>query len=82
MSEQNPQKVNVLVDGTLTGKKTYNVKLNLVVREVPGNFVVEREDFAPMEGFQVEDGEYVLCYSYGNKDFKRNKTVKSTGLKK
>jgi hypothetical protein len=29
---------NVLVDGTLTGKKTYKVKLNLVVREVPGEF--------------------------------------------
>jgi hypothetical protein len=44
--------------------------------------VIEREDFAHMEGFQVEDGEYVLRYSYGNKDFTLNKTVKSSGLKR
>jgi hypothetical protein len=79
MSEQSPRE-SVLVDGTLTGKKNYTVKLRLVVRKVPHDFVVESEQFAHMDGFQVEDGEYTLRYSYGNKNFKLNKTVKSTGL--
>ena len=86
MSRQNPH-TNVTVDGTLTGAKSYHVKINLAVRElwgqntVPDDFVVEGEELSPMLGMVVEDGEYVLRYSLDNRDSKFNRRVVSGRLR-
>jgi hypothetical protein len=73
MSRRNPY-LTATVDGTLTGKKTYHVKVNLDVMElwgqytVPHDLVVRGEELSPMSGMVVEDGDYVLKYSSNNSE--------------
>ena len=86
MSRQNPH-VTVTVDGSLSGTRTYQVKLVLSVRELwgmntsPDDFVIEGEELSPMSGMVVEDGDYVLMYSFDNRDFKFNRRVVGGRLK-
>ena len=61
--------------GTLEGGgKTYNVKLNLTVKELwadesmtPLDRVVTRAELSPMSGVAVQNGNYTLRYSFNGK---------------
>ncbi len=80
MSRQNPH-TKVIGDGSLTGTKYYEVKIILTLREVwgtksvPDESTIEKEELAPTPGITVEDGDYVLRYSFENRDHKLNKTL-------
>ena len=80
MSRDNPH-LKVMVDGTLTGTKFYPVKIILTLREVwgtksvPDERTIEKEELSPIPGMAVEDGDYVLRYSFENRDHKLNRTV-------
>jgi len=86
MSRENPH-TKITVIGTLTGTKTYQVKILLTLRElwgtkaVPRDFVVEEEELSPVSGMTVEDGEYVLRYSIDNKESEVNRRVVNGKLK-
>jgi hypothetical protein len=74
MSRQNPH-ITATVDGTLTGTKTYHVKVKLDAMELwadqftaPIDFVVQGEELSPMSGMVVENGDYVLRYRFNNRD--------------
>lgn len=73
MSRANPYFATT-VDGTLTGNKEYQVKVDLEVMELwgqftaPADFVVQGEQLSSMSGIVVEDGDYVLRYRFNNKD--------------
>lgn len=86
MSRENPH-TKITVNGTLTGTKTYQVKIFLTLRElwgrkaVPKDFVVEEEELSPVAGLTVEDGDYVLRYSIDNTVSKVNRRVVNGKLK-
>ena len=69
------------VDGSLTGTKTYAVKIFLTLRElwgtktVPDQVTIEKEELSLTSGVVVEDGDYVLNYSFENRNHKLNRTV-------
>jgi hypothetical protein len=78
--------VEVTVNGTLAGAKTYFVSLRLTIRELwgqdtsPDDAAVVREELSPMSGVVVDDGEYVLNYAYGGRDYALNRRVVSGRL--
>jgi hypothetical protein len=80
MTRLNPH-IKVTVDGILNGTRTYHIKVILAVRELwgtntaPEDLVVEGEELSPISSLGVEDGDYVLTYSFGSKDFKLNRKV-------
>lgn len=86
MSRENPH-TKITVNGTLTGTKTYQVKILLTLRElwgtksVPKDFVVEEEELSPVAGLTVEDGDYALRYSIDNAVSKVNRRVVDGKLK-
>ena len=61
------------VPGDLIGQKTYHVRLDLTVVElpdqsnVPDDYTVSRVELSRMSGMVVDDGNYILRYTYYGK---------------
>jgi hypothetical protein len=70
------------VPGDLVGQRTYHVRLDLTVVELPGQSVpddctVSRVELSRMSGMVVEDGNYLLRYTYYGKIEEKNVRVQN-----
>jgi hypothetical protein len=71
------------VPGDLVGQRTYHVRLDLTVVELPGqssvpdDYTVSRVELSRMSGMVVEDGNYLLRYTYYGKIEEKNVRVQN-----
>jgi hypothetical protein len=78
----------VPVPADLVGQKTYHVRLDLTVVALPGqssvpdDYTVSRVELSRMSGMVVEDGNYLLRYTYYGKTEEQNVRVQNGTLLK
>ncbi len=83
MSRDNPQ-IQRTVAGSLIGEKNnYNVKIVLTLMEIwghstmPDDVVIMNEKLSPITALAIEDGDYLMQYSLGGKDFEKKVRIMS-----
>lgn len=71
MTRDNPSSVRV--DATLTGKYFYHAKILLSMFDFGNGVTVDQETLLP--GQAIQDGDYVMRYTVGGKDYVVNRRV-------